>query len=87
MLKLVNNKVNDISVTGMRDGDLAVITEWVGNKKHGCVGAIVQRYKDILIAVGQTSGKSWTLILSLDSTDNDCRVRLLEKGETLIVAE
>jgi hypothetical protein len=83
MLKLVNSKSTDIPVTKMKDGDLAVITKWWQGNYY--VGTIVHRYDELLIAVGKKSGESWRLLFNGDCKCDDCRVRLLTKGETLIV--
>ena len=67
----------------MRDGDVAVITFWSASPEQ-YIGKIVQRYGNTLITLGNDSGCSWTGIFS--GTDVfQCRVRILEKGETLIV--
>lgn len=85
MLKLINNKPTDIAVTEMKDGDLAVITVWNGSTKAVYVGLIVHRYKDILIPIGKRSGASWSMLFDNVEKHEDCRVRLLEKGEILVV--
>lgn len=80
MIKLVTEeKPKGIWVGHMNDGDVAVI---VGCFITGYLGRIVQRYENNLITIGK-SEEHWEPISRLP--DNFC-VRLLEKGETLIVA-
>jgi len=85
MLKLKKDKPSDICVADMKDGDIAVITKW---SCGGYIGYIIQRYKDFLITVGSRSGKGWGEYFKPGDTfkrSEDCRVRLLEPGEELIV--
>lgn len=84
MLKLVENeKLKGIWIGDMNDGDVAVITEW------SCVsiylGRIVQRHGNKLITIGMPHNNSWIDAFKNNSLSVNCRVRLLEKGETLIV--
>lgn len=69
-----------IPVSEMKDGDVGIITEWV---YPSAAGTIIQRYDKVLIALGRYSGCCWPNILSSDS--KSCRVRVLEKGETLVI--
>ena len=62
----------------MKDGDIGVIVAWPVSVY---VGQIVQRYQDQLISVGIRSAIRWNTF----KVPNSCRVRLLKKGETLIV--
>ncbi len=80
MLELLSENKNSISVSHMKDGDIAVIVDCslVSNESR-----IVQRYKDSLINLGAASGEGWT---DLFKYSGSCmRVHILEKGETLIV--
>lgn len=83
-VKLVkDSKYNTISVLDMSDGDIAEIISWT-NKQY--VGTIVQRYINVLITVGSSSGKAWTGIFDIDKNSSaaaDCRVRLLVPGEKI----
>jgi len=84
MLKLKNEKPDSIPVTAMKDGDVAVIVQWDCGPY---AGRIVQRYKDSLICLGAISGAGWgTYFAFRSNVDNtNCRVRILESGETLVV--
>jgi len=81
MLKLVNEKHEGAHVLKMEDGDVAVIVSWPYN---GCVGRVVQRYENTLISLGLDSDHSWRTLFS-PIVSGKCRVRILEKGETLVV--
>lgn len=83
MLKLVNpEKPKDIQVGDMQDGDIAVITQWNAGQY---IGRVVQRYGDYLISVGALMGHGWGKMFPADWPE--CRVRVLEKGETLVVGD
>ena len=75
-MKLETNKT-DVQVKQMKDGQIAVITKWAG--VNNLIGVIIQRYGDGLIKLQMSSG--WNEI----PTREDCRVRVLVKGETLII--
>ena len=83
MIKLVNNEQpKSICVSDMQDGDIGVVVMWSRNY----LGTIVQRYKDDLLVVGRNSGKGWSKIFNMGYARwEECRVRLLEKGEMLVV--
>jgi hypothetical protein len=80
MVELTNKTDNTIPVRELKDGQIAVITEWC-NDNHEYDGQIVQRWNDNLIHIGEGSGESWT---SLPNSD-ECRVRVLADGETLVI--
>jgi hypothetical protein len=50
-------KQNGIPISEMKDGNIAVITDWDSDSRDYHVGTIVQRYGDDLITVSMTSGK------------------------------
>ena len=81
MLRLKDKSKSDVSVTEMKDGDIAIITDWPGG---GYVGWIVQRYGDDLITVGDNWGHGWSLFFK-DDHSKQCRVRILESGDELVV--
>ena len=80
MLRLASNKTNKVCVSEMKDGDIAVITNW---KCKSYIGRVVQRYRDFLICVGTDSGHGWGEFFP--NTSSPGHVRILEKGETLVV--
>jgi hypothetical protein len=82
MLKLKKDKLTDICVEDMKDGDIAVITKWTANLYIGC---IVQRYKDFLVCVGMDSGRGWGKYFATCDRNENNRVRLLEPDEELVV--
>ena len=86
MIKLVNNEQpKSICVNDMQDGDIGVVVVWSDGRY---LGRIVQRYKDHLLVVGEQSGREWDTIFNSGlGRWEDCHVRLLEKGETLIVEQ
>ena len=78
MIKLIEKeKPKGVWVGDMKNGDVAIIVNCVIN----CyVGRIVQRHGNALITIGASLTWSFTHYLP-----ENFRVRLLEKGETLIV--
>jgi len=78
MAKVINEVGSDICVLDMNDGDVAVITNW---SYDGHIGEVVQRYKDVLISIGQRSGLCWPNIFEgSESTRKSCKVRILKEG-------
>jgi len=74
-----------ICVKDMKDGQIGVIVKW---SNGWYLGRIVQRYDDYLICLDEKKGKSWgKFFASPNQHYEDCQVRILEKGEMLIVAE
>ena len=73
-----------IWIGDMKDGDVAVIVSWAfGNY----AGRIVQRCGLDLIPLGMDCSKGWSgLWHNPASVFKNNRVRLLEKGEKLVVA-
>ena len=80
MIELVKKESPEgIWVGDMKDGDVGVIVNW---SLSGYSNIIVQLHNDSLIMVGQPADHRWTNVPFLDKS---CRVRLLEKGEMLVV--
>jgi hypothetical protein len=86
MLQLYNGVVDtSVPVDKMVDGDVAIITAWTKpNPEY--VGRIVQRFSDTLLTLGGVKDNSWDVIFNASQLYLlDCRVRILQKGETIIV--
>ena len=83
-VKLTNQVIEDISVFEMKDGQIAVITNWGYIPEY--VGRIVQRYGNNLIAIGMECVKAWPGFFN-EEPDSRFRVRLLQPGETITIAE
>jgi len=86
MIKLAEkDRPKGIWVGDMKDGDIGVIVAWMYNMY---IGHVVQRYQNSLIAIGMTSDSAWHRMWLSDecALSSGCRVRLLEKGEMLVVA-
>lgn len=84
-VKLHGRKPDEtIPVREMADGDIAVVTEW---RDEQCVGWIVTRYKESLVAIGKEGLDGWEGLWS----DGKCRlqdkyrVRILQPGELIEV--
>ena len=78
MIELVKKESPEgIWVGDMKDGDIGVIVNW---EVSGYSGLIVQRRDNDLIIIGDTDG--WSVVTNVSK---NCRVRLLKKGEILIV--
>ena len=79
MIELVKKeKLKGIWVGDMKDGDVGVIVAWPPMSCY--LDKIVQRHKNKLINIGNSDWWHSCCVIP-----KNCRVRLLEKGETLIV--
>lgn len=79
MIELVKKERPErIWVGSMEDGDVGVI---VSHMSSYYLGRIVQKHGDSLVSIGMQHNHGWNPI----RTSPDFRVRLLEKGEMLIV--
>lgn len=81
MARLLEEEVVDlIDPVKMLDGDVAVIVKW--HDKHN-IGRICQRFKDVLLLIGEPSGASYPNLLK--SSSPKCRVRVLMAGSKIIL--
>jgi hypothetical protein len=79
-MRILNETTQEISVKDLKDGEIAIITEWSAS---GYVGQIVQRYGDHLVALGSSHGSSWSEFFNRDFSTrplDSCKVRVLPKG-------
>jgi hypothetical protein len=84
MVRLQNKNQNKlIKPNQLKDGQLAEIIQWGEITRY--IGTIVQRYNDLLITVGGTSGDIWIDINCSYLNDGTCLLRVLEKGELIEV--
>lgn len=74
-----------IPVTDMRDGQIAIIVAHQTNPNY--IGRVVQHYGDTLITIGGKKEYSWSNPFANKSVGEIMRVRLLEKGEHIIIEE
>lgn len=82
MVKLKSTK-NIIKASEMKDGQIGVIHE------HLCadyVGRIVQRYREVLITIGESSGSSFPSLLG-SSAAEIVEIRLLEVGDIIEIVK
>ena len=74
-VKLLNEEQeSDIRMRDLADGQLAIIID------TGYTNVIVQRFGDKCIAIGKSTGYSWT-----EAHKNTLRVRVLKAGELIEV--
>ena len=78
--KLASEWNDTIPAKEMKDGQIGVIREWCGNDYRGC---IIQRFKDKLISIGMEGKYNWDPI----PADANCRVRILQPGEQIVITE
>ena len=76
---LEKEPIEGIPVSMMKDGVIGVIVAW-GFAEY--IGRVVQRHGNTLISIGMESNCVWD---DIDSLSPDCRVRVLEKGEKLVI--
>ncbi len=80
-VRLVENGTGTIPVSSMKDGEIAVIRSWKHDTAYN--GKIVQRFRDILVSIGQPEGNSWSGLFR--EPMHDCRVELLKSGATIVL--
>lgn len=75
-VKLTTTKTNGIPVRDMKDGQIGVIV--FSRDDDRLHGRVVQKYEQLCIAIGMPPGHGIQV-----GYNTDCRVRLLEPGETI----
>ncbi len=76
-MKLEKNTTNDIPVSELPEGMIAVITKWLPDYEN----LIVIRWRNTLFVINNPE-RYWDNISNLPNT---CRVRILQEGEKIIV--
>ena len=84
-MKVIKSISNDIPISELMDGRLAIITRW--EISPGCEGRIVQRYGNALVSIGMNCGNAWNIWFQSNPGRHDdvCRVKVLEPGTQLEV--
>jgi len=84
-VKLKNARLPGIPSHNMKDGEIAIITEWSVHKKY--VGSIVTRFGKSLVRIGHPECEAWPLWFDINTTGlrADCRVELLPSGTELVI--
>jgi hypothetical protein len=78
MVELIGNeRKNRVLARDLRDGQIAIIIE---NGDYN--GRIVQRFNNIMVAIGLTYGNHWE-----DIGRNTLEVRILEDGELIRIKD
>jgi uncharacterized protein (DUF2147 family) len=79
-MKILKETTQEILVKDLKDGEIAVVTQWF--VPH-YIGLLVQRYGDHLVTLGSASSKGWTEFFIKDFSTGqfyNCKVRVLPKG-------
>lgn len=83
MVTLSNQPNNYIHVLAMRDGQIAIIRQWIANSY---IGDIVQRVGNQLIVIGKPWGNSFPDIFNVKQCNlPNCLVQTLSDGATLTI--
>lgn len=86
-VRLGHEKVTSMPVQAMHDGEIAIVESWDSRPER--VGVIHQRFGDYLLEVGGRSslsiGDVWGFTALFDPVKG-CRVRVLERGETIVIS-
>ncbi len=77
----VVNSTRGRRLSEMSDGDMGEVTMW--QNRPDMIGKVVQRYADGIIVFGVYSGNCYPNICS--ESCNEYRVRILKKGEIIVV--
>ena len=76
--------VNDrIPVQQKLDGQVAVICKWGTDSEP--IGRVVQRYRSVLVVLGEPSGWCYGAVLGNSLPQPDCLVRVLPPGTKIEV--
>ena len=76
-MKLEKEITNDIPISELPDGKIAVITKWLSSYE----GLIVIKWEGFIFEINNPD-RYWDQISNLPNT---CKVRILEEGEKIIV--
>jgi hypothetical protein len=80
-VRVVSTDNGSIRVLSMKDGEIAIITQWTHKEYEG---TIVQRYQDGLVALGKPKLQSWPVLFigteTLPTTLDGCKVKILPPG-------
>lgn len=81
-MKIIEEKPTDQPVMQLKDGQIAIITQWNGSQSY--IGRIVQRYDLSLVVLGAPYNESWIRFFSgsISGVEN-LRVRVLPPGTKL----
>ena len=81
---LKEETVKGITACEMKDGEIGVVVAWKPNRyiDNNYIGQVVQRYGNELINIGKDCLHGWS---NIDGFSSACRVRVLEKGEKLVI--
>lgn len=79
-MKIIEEKLTDVSISEMKDGDIGIITKWADSKT--VISTIVQRCGGSIIALGEHSEESYPTALNSSDIDS-LRVRILPEGTIL----
>lgn len=82
MVVLENDEDNFINVSKMKDGDIAIIRNWL---IYSFKGAIVQRYGNDLITLGSPRVNGWKNYFNEDLAITDNLVEILKPGTHLVI--
>ena len=85
MLRLKKSLKDDIPVSAMKDGDIAVIIKWGHTSGMEHIGEVVQRYGNSLISLGQGSSHCWPDSVHRWADSDNLRVRILPPGTELVI--
>lgn len=76
-MKITSEKRNTIHPFELKDGEMAIITEWIFNQSY--LGEIVQRFGEDLIVIGKPSKHSYLNFFNNKKITNQ-QVRVLTVG-------
>jgi len=83
-MKLAAEQTYGVSISKMKDGDIAVIVSW---NEPEMQNIIVMRHKKSLIVLGKNEEQSYPTLFNIKPSEQDGikRVRILEEGVLLEV--
>lgn len=87
MAKVIKRASDVISLSKMRDGDVAEVVKWYDSLVP--VGTVIQRYGEAVVLIGEAKGKCYPLIFDLECDYLEYKylryieVRILPKGTVI----
>ena len=82
-MKVVFKERASIAAQDMNDGEIGIIVQWGTEFMYN--KCIIQRCGQSLIQLGKHKGAAFSGILNTRTRYEDCRVILLEEGDTITI--
>ena len=82
MAKVISKTPQVVSLSSMKDGDIAEIVKWHSDYRKP--GDLIMRHKDMIIVLGEPCGESYISVLETECAEKD-KVIILKGQITIVV--